>query len=326
MSTSTAIQWTDVTDNIIVAEGGGWWCRKISPGCANCYAEKLNDSTYFGGNHLKYCGTPPQLKLRREILEGWERMRKPKKHFVASMTDIFGEWVPREWIFEYLDAMAAAPLQTFQLLTKRADVMREMVTEWLRKREFRKVPRHIWLGVSVENQKCADERIPQLLAIPAWVRFLSVEPLLGAIDLTKIDLDEKCPECNEAITGDVFSSSAHCSCCVEGDEPICWDELHWVIVGGESGKKDDVRPCNTDWIRSILTQCQAAAVPCFVKQLGRRTYQTNPNLRTDILYLQEDGHPHYEYWPGLKDKKGGDMAEWPPDLRVREFPGEGKGK
>src|SRR5688572_19248247 len=123
MSTQTNIEWTDVTDNIIIVEGGGWWCRKISPGCFNCYAARLNLSTYFGGNKLPYTGEPPKLILRRDILKSWARQRKAKKHFVASMTDVFGEWVPVEWQFEFLDAMAAAPNQTFQILTKRADIM-----------------------------------------------------------------------------------------------------------------------------------------------------------------------------------------------------------
>ena len=105
------IQWTDVTDNIIVAvdESGaqrGWWCQKISPGCAHCYAEDINDSDYFHGNHLPYSGSPPMLKLREDIIDGWARQRKTKKHFVMSMSDVFGAWVPRSWIFRFLDAEA----------------------------------------------------------------------------------------------------------------------------------------------------------------------------------------------------------------------------
>src|SRR5688572_23036958 len=124
----SAIQWTDVTDNIIVAvnevgERHGWWCRKISPGCAHCYSETINQSDYFHGNHLKYEGEPPVLKLREDIIDSWVRQTKPKKHFVMSMSDVFGEWVPQSWIFRMLDGMRAAWKQTFQVLTKRADVM-----------------------------------------------------------------------------------------------------------------------------------------------------------------------------------------------------------
>lgn len=254
----TAIQWTDVTDNIIVAEGGGWWCRKISDGCKNCYAAKLNQSSYFGGNHLAYSGTPPPLKLRTEIIDAWKRQRTPKKHFVESMSDVFGEWVPRSWIWRYLDGMAQAPKQTFQLLTKRAVVMYREVTAWLDAARGLTVPAHMWLGVSVENRATLD-RIGWLQIVPARTRFLSVEPLLedlGALDLTGI---------------------------------------HWVIVGGESGPC--ARPCNVEWIRSIVQQCKAAGVPVFCKQMGS-------------VWAKANGG----------DKKGGDISEWPLDLRIREFP------
>lgn len=125
----SSIEWTDVTDNIIAAvdeHGGqrGWWCRKISPECLNCYAEVLNQSDYFNGNKLRYAGEPPVLKLREDIIDGWARQRKSRKHFVASMTDVFGEWVPQSWIFRFLDGMWRAPLQIFQVLTKRAANMR----------------------------------------------------------------------------------------------------------------------------------------------------------------------------------------------------------
>jgi protein gp37 len=153
----TAIQWTDVTDNIIVAvdEAGnhhGWWCKKISPGCAHCYAEDLNQSTYFNGNKLKYSGSPPVLKLREDIIDSWARQRKPKKHFVCSMTDVLGEWVPRAWIFRYLDGMVAAPQQIFQVLTKRADVALREIAAYCEARGIAKLPANIWIGVSVEDQ------------------------------------------------------------------------------------------------------------------------------------------------------------------------------
>jgi len=102
--TTTNIQWTDVTDNPIVVADGGWWCKKISEGCANCYAEKLNQNSFYKGNHTAYSGQPPEMKLKRELLASWARMRTPKKHFVSSMTDVFGDWVPLKWQLEILDA------------------------------------------------------------------------------------------------------------------------------------------------------------------------------------------------------------------------------
>lgn len=273
---STAIQWTDVTDNIITVLGGGWWCRMISPGCAHCYAAKLNQSAFFGGNKLAYSGEAPALELKREILSSWARQTKEKRHFVASMTDVFGDWVPQEWIFEFLDAMAAAPRQTFQVLTKRAWVMRQQVSAWLIARGLSEVPRHIWLGVSTENQQCADERIAELIQIPC-VRFLSVEPLLGPVDL-------------------LYSA-------FNGVDPLAsMPGIHWVIVGGESGPK--ARPCNIEWIRDIVRQCKGAGVPCFVKQLGASVRACDGSV----------------FPIDFNHTKGGDIAEWPDDLRVREFP------
>lgn len=293
---STAIQWTDVTDNIIVAKGGGWWCRKISPGCANCYADKLNQNDFFGGNHLPYTGDPPELELRLKVLAGWQRQRKPKKHFVASMTDVFGEWVPRPWQMQMLDAMAAAPRQTFQVLTKRAAVMRQAVAAWLAGKSLERVPDHIWLGVSVENNDCL-KRVDELMQIPA-VRFLSCEPLLEHLEFCG---------CWLAINA---GPNFECKKC--GKRRLLVD---WVIVGGESG--DKARGCNVDWIASVVKHCAAAGVACFVKQLGQKPF--NQEIRQNA-----DGEDaSVVSWDlKLKDSHGGDMAEWPEELRVREFPND----
>lgn len=288
----SAIQWTDVTDNIIVVEGGGWWCRMISEGCVNCYAAKLNMSDYFGGNKLPYTGAAPKMVLREEMIDGWKRQTKPKKHFVASMTDIFGDWVPYEWAGKFLDAMIDSPSQTFQLLTKRPNIAYDYVTRWLKEPSITldRLPPNIWIGTSVENQKRADERIPYLLKIPARVRFLSVEPMLEGIHLS-----------------------------LEGAR----NDIHWTIFGGESGP--GARPCNIEWIRDGVRQCRAAGVAPFVKQLGANPFGTWPMAGNDgasgIVSLRDAGRlsAHGDL-PPFKDKKGGDMSEWPEDLRIREFP------
>lgn len=216
----SSIEWTTETDNVIVVEGKegkphGWYCVRVSPGCTHCYAARLNKAGRFGGNGLDYKVPPdgqwPPLMLRRDTLARWPRQTKPRMHFVNSMTDTFGEFVPDEWIYEIFDAMLAVPLQTFQVLTKRAERMCHLVTAWLRGRGLDQVPGNIWLGVSVENQEWANRRVPELLDIPAAVRFLSCEPLLGPVDLAY---------------------------CLVDDYGI-WDKgatmIHWVIVGGESG-------------------------------------------------------------------------------------------
>ena len=289
MSQKTAIQWTDVTDNIIVVKGGGWWCRKISPGCANCYAADLNQNVFYKGNRLPYSGEAPELVLRREIIEAWAKQRKPKKHFVASMTDVFGEWVNIEWQFEMLDGMAAARDQVFQVLTKRAEHMKEVVGLWLLRREFRRVPSNIWLGVSVEDN-ARRTRIGHLRAIPC-VRFISFEPLLE--DLPNLSLGGR-------------------------------DGIDWVIVGGESG--DRARGCNMEWIRTIIQSCTQQGIACFVKQLGAKAFEATNSDFVDwptgtVFSCPDEGidgeGPTY---PKLKHPKGGDINEWPQELKVREFP------
>jgi protein gp37 len=271
MAENTAIEWTDVTDNIIVVKGGGWWCHKISAGCQHCYAAALNQNDFFGGNHLQYGGTPPKLILREDILERWKRQTKPRKHFVASMTDVFGEWVPREWIFCFLDAMAAASLQTFQILSKRTHIMRREVSAWLEARELDRVPSNMWLGASVEDQEQADLRIPELVQIPGTL-FLSIEPLLGPV----------------SIHGLGWLPPADGSCQRDGSPAIAQvsrttttqrgsNSVSWVIVGGESGR--NARPMHPSWLRWLRDQCTAAGVAFFFKQWG----QWRPNDQGDYV-------------------------------------------
>lgn len=299
----TNIEWTDLVDNIFTVYGGGWWCRRISEGCDNCYAATLNKNSFFGGNHLEYSGDrPADLILRPEIIAGWKKMTKPKRHFVASMTDIFGEWVTELEAHTFLTGMWVAPKQTFQMLTKRPLVAGRFIKTWLELTGLKELPAHMWIGASVENQKWADIRIPQLLSIPAKVRFLSCEPLLGPIDLTDI------------VTGkpDQYGGEHHFNCLsLDGDNPEDDEEykgalVAWVIVGGESGK--GARPCNVSWIRSIVSQCKSADVKCFVKQLGANVVNTFIDTGETTNQIR------------TTHTKGGDPSEWAGDLRVREFP------
>lgn len=197
----------------------------------------------------------------------------------------------RRRLFETIDA---TPNLDWLLLTKRAEnIMRfwpplanSNMTVPLREMLIRK---NVWPGVSVENQAAADERIPHLLAVPAAVRFLSVEPMLGPVDLSPW-LNCHCK-----------ANGEHCTLCLTGG-------ISWVIVGGESGP--GARPCDVAWIRSIVKQCKAAGTACFVKQLGAIT--------VDSSMCEPDGTPGVLL--GIRDRKGGDISEFPADLRVREFP------
>jgi len=251
----TKIQWTDRTWNPLRARNKatgevGWFCEHVSHGCDNCYAEKMNVNTYFG-NGLEYkASVLPQLELflDEKMLDQPLHWRKGKKIFVCSMTDLFGRFVKDEWIEQMFSVMAKAAQHTFQVLTKRPERMREIservpgLIDWP----------NVWLGVSVEDQKTADERIPLLLETPATVRWISAEPLLDAVDLS-------------AFMG-VTSN-------ITGEREQQYSMIDWVVVGGESGA--GARPMRLAWAESIIRRCESAGVPVFMKQLGTIWAQEN---------------------------------------------------
>lgn len=233
MGKNSNVEWTDDTDNVIVVKRGGWWCRKISAGCAGCYAARLNQNAFYGGNGLSYAGKAPELALREDILAGWARQTRPRLHFVASMTDIFGEWVPREWQFKILDAMASSPRQIFQVLTKRPKIMRDVIEAWLAATGRTRVPPNIWPGCSVENQDAADARLEPMACLAALgaITWVSYEPALGPVDWKP------------------------------------WGFLRQLIAGGESGP--GARPAKPQWIRSARDWCRVDNdVAFFFKQWG----------------------------------------------------------
>jgi len=215
MSTQSRIEWTEMTWNPTIG------CTKISPGCKNCYAESMARRLQAMGARGYEKGF--QLALMPERLGEPLERHKPTVYFVNSMSDLFHEKVPFGYVGRVFDVMAHAPQHTFQVLTKRADRMAEFCRGIV-------VPSNVWLGVSVENRKYGLPRINILRRIEAYVRFLSVEPLLedvGLLDLTGI---------------------------------------HWVIVGGESGP--GARPMRKEWVTSIHRQCRDLDVPFFFKQWG----------------------------------------------------------
>jgi protein gp37 len=324
MSAKTGIQWTDATWNPIRG------CSRVSEGCRNCYAELI--ASRFSGPGQAYEGlarrrsngepqwTGEVTVIDRHMLDPL-RWRTPRRIFVNSMSDLFHEKVRVETLDEIFAVMALAPHHTFQILTKRPERMlrylsgqeggRDVspdtarygislsalgVTIDMHERKKRigagllmgddglkvwPLP-NVWLGVSVENQEAADERIPLLLQTPAAIRFLSCEPLLGALDLS-LYLEE------EGYIDDQYV------------RPV-----DWVIAGGESGKS--ARPCNVEWITAIVADCDLNGVACFVKQLGA--------LAVDCELDVAIGGPRLP----LRNRHGGDPAEWPEELRVREFP------
>ena len=289
---TTSIEWTDRVWNPVTG------CTKVSPGCKHCYAETIADrfwatqyppvSTNLSRN---WRNMKPASRPRRftDVLAHEDRLleplswRKPAKVFVNSMSDLFHEDVPYEFIMRVWGTMHDTPRHSYQILTKRAERMADIVPR-LVDGGFGVLP-NVWLGVSVEDQPRANERIPLLLQTPAAVRFLSCEPLLAHLNVAQ------------------FISDKYIS--VGGRQWIGAGGIHWVIVGGESGP--DARPCDLAWVRSIVAQCNTACVACFVKQLGTRPI-AGRMPHPDDMFIR------------LTSRKGGDPAEWPEDLRVREFP------
>jgi len=353
MAQATSIEWaTDVWNPVA-------GCDLVSPGCTNCYAMRMAARLEAMGQ-AKYAGLTEKvngnavwtgrINLDHASLAAPLSWKKPRRVFVNSMSDLFHEGVPFDYVDQVFAVMSLCPQHTFQVLTKRPGRMEEYFSgrtwgdviaavrdpdarePWVRQftahyalddvfagtREGAtgyfdpplagpRMPQqwplpNVWLGVSVEDQKRADERIPVLLDCPAIVRFLSVEPLLGPVDL----------KLNAYWNPLGRNSSLHLNSVTHRR-----DGIGWVIVGGESGP--GARPFHPEWALSLVDQCHTFGprrqVACFVKQLG-----------SNVVIAKGEtpwGPPHNQTVAGrvfLKDKKGGDMAEWPENLRVREFP------
>jgi protein gp37 len=294
----SAIEWTDATWNPVTG------CTKVSPGCAHCYAE-----TFAKRGLGRFAKAPlssrefTDVRCHEDAIEQPLHWRKPRRIFVNSMSDLFHEDVPDAFVDRVFAVMALAPWHTFQILTKRAERMREYcsaltferVRVWMNraadgdeltmptaaggfvlnfKENLTTIARrtkesiyrfdplamptitppppfpNVWLGVSVENQHFADERIPLLIQTAAAVRFISAEPLLGPVDLKRPIERGLWDVCN---SGSIPPKPA----------------IDWVIVGAESGPV--LRPTHPDWVRSLRDQCIEAHVPFFFKQWGGRT-------------------------------------------------------
>jgi len=251
----TKIEWADRSWNPVTG------CEKVSAGCAHCYAEGIAKRFWKDRKFTDVRIHPERL---REPLH-W---RKPQRIFVNSMSDLFHERVydnDESFIDEIFAVAAACPQHTFMILTKRSGIMRnyfnhprrtmyvESALEWLFEGRLHMMPElvwplpNVWLGVSVEDQRAAEERISDLLETPAAVRFVSCEPLLGPLDLWSAQFNNQ----YGGLIGGVTN----------------WPGgLDWVIVGGESGPK--ARPMHPDWVRGIRDQCLAGNVPFFFKQWG----------------------------------------------------------
>ncbi len=304
---ATGISWTDETWNPTTG------CDKVSPGCGlprfegdgtgGCYAmamakrlKGMGQAKYQNDGDPRTSGPGFGVTVHPGALTVPLRWRKPRRIFVNSMSDLFHEAVPDEYIDAVFGIMAQTPQHTYQVLTKRHGRMRSLLNSDMFRRRFCfgwPLP-NVWLGVSAEDQKWADIRIPALLDTPAAVRFVSAEPLLGPIDLDRYlwlqGPSSAGPFYDHAgrrrfgggIGGQMLTR-------------VRARDLHWVIAGGESGP--GARPCELDWLYSLRDQCIDAGVPFFCKQLGA------------VLGRQFGAGSH-----------GDDWDAWPADLRIRDFP------
>lgn len=325
MADKTGIEWTDATWNPVTG------CTEVSRGCDHCYAKTFAER--WRGTPGHYFERGFDVQLRPEKLDLPLRWRKSRRIFVNSMSDLFHDDVPDEYIARVWAVMAVAEHHTFQVLTKRHGRMRSLLSSEEFQSEvafnvlalltpadeahpFRELPsqiadvidwwpiRNIWLGVSAENQQWADIRIPALLDTPAAVRFISAEPLLGPIDLRR-----SLAKWRPALDHPRWDSA---------DRMMARDMLHWVIVGGESGRA--ARPMHPAWARSLRDQCQTAGVPFLFKQWGEwaTDFHRGTHLlqTTGQLITRESGtttNP-YGYGSGVQDLVDRGHPGW---VRVR---------
>lgn len=367
---TTSIEWTDVTWNPTVgcsrvSEGcTRCYAEKVAH---RGMSPQHRGLTVLGKTGIRWLGV---VRFLPERLDEPLRWRKPRRVFVNSMSDLFHEKLTNEQIAAVFGVMAAAPRHTFQVLTKRPERMRAWFAWaggeigslrsdilWRMRRAAimaSPAPAHralgnpdvhaggidwplpnVWIGVSVEDQATADERIPILLETPAAIRWVSYEPALGPVDFERwIAPHTCCSGCGEVAEGD----HDLCPSCLEDNAITTWgadqlerwesgeryaandgaghDDLErgppldWIVVGGESGP--GARPFDIAWARSVIDQCHAANVPAFCKQLGSKPFYRSPIAPT----APEDDRLDVV----LEDRKGGDMSEWDEDLRVRRFP------
>lgn len=266
MADKSPIEWTDATANVVNG------CSLASPGCTNCYAMKQahrtdvrRGLTTMTSGGMVWNG---DVRFHEPALQQVLRWKRPRRIFWNAHGDLFHPKVPDSWIERCFEVMRQTPDHIHQVLTKRSARMREFVTDYTRLPDaicaFYDLPtdgscklyqplRNVWLGVSVEDQQRAADRVPDLLATPSAIRWLSCEPLIGPLNLRRIRVTPNHHTILDALGGYSLSERGR-------------SKLDWVVVGGESGPA--ARPMHPDWARSLRDQCEAAEVPFFFKQWG----------------------------------------------------------
>ena len=304
MAENTKIEWTDHTFN--PWEG----CQKVGPGCDHCYAETRN-ARFAGGTAINW---GPGAPRRRTSASNWELPKRwnaqsdtfmaqhgrRQRVFCASLADVFDNAVDPQWRADLFALIAATPNLDWLLLTKRIGNVRGMLAELahgndpdLSLLDMMPLP-NVWIGATITSQPEADRDIPKLLEVPARVRFLSMEPLLGPVDLTSI----------EVWGGDaeIYPLKGTTDCVDDEGAPA--DDvpaLNWVIVGGESGP--GARPMHPEWARSLRDQCAAAGVPFLFKQWGEWLPAKEGRSITGRTLVLEGSAPFTDnpQWHGFED-------------------------
>lgn len=301
----TSIEWTEQTWNPTTG------CDRISPGCDRCYAltmakrlKGMGSAKYQNDGDPRTSGPGFAITGHPDTLGEPLRWKKPRRVFVNSMSDLFHARVTTSLIADVWKIMAATPQHTYQILTKRASRLGPVLSKVHAELGLTEPLPNVWLGVSVESQKYADLRIPGLLRAPAKVKFLSCEPLLGPVDLTRIPFRGDTDYVVDALRGRYGLR--------EPRELFCFGmasltPINWVIVGGESGP--GARPMDLAWAAHLVEQCQHTKKPVFVKQLGSVWAR-------DMAWGGKTVAGH-------GDTKGGTPDYWPTHLRVREYPATG---
>lgn len=306
MPNKSGIEWTETTWSPVTG------CTKVSAGCKNCYAEREVESRWSKNPKSVWYGRKfTDVQTHPDQLAAPIRWKAARRIFVCPRADLFHEAVPEQFIIDVFMVMAYASQHTFQVLTKRPERLRDVMQMITAKpmssnvwgtalelaRRFENADHahdyiiqqieagfpNVWLGVSVEDQETANERIPLLLQTPIAVRFLSMEPLLGAVDLDRVWI---------AYDGETW--------------------LDWVIVGGESGP--NARPMHPDWARSLRDQCVAAGVPFFFKQWGEWGPEIHMPVKDSYRWPIYQGEPEDGVWSYKVGKKAAgrllDGQEW----------------
>ncbi len=300
----TRIEWADRVWNPVTG------CSKVSAGCANCYAEGVA-KRFWGARKFG------EVVCHDDRLEQPLSWRKPQRVFVNSMSDLFHEDVPAPFITSVFAAMARARHHTFMILTKRPGLAKEKLECWaqsgltLREGCGSTLP-NVWLGVTVENQQTADERIPILMQTPAAVRFVSCEPMLGPVDFTNI----RDPH---LLRHDVLRGND-----IDKDDELRYTDGHpsldWIICGGESGP--GARPMHPGWVRALRDQCRDTNTPFFFKQWGewapghstgsecehyRNCYRLASN--SELVVMDSESHIRRHSFDST-DQHSGDVCAW----------------